>query len=65
MDGLVVYHYQGDANLDGEVGPEDFGILKDNFGLDGGTTWRQGDFNNDGEVGPEDFGIMKENFGLD
>ncbi|MCY2932148.1 MAG: trypsin-like serine protease [Planctomycetota bacterium] len=56
----------GDANQDGEVGPEDFGVLKDNFGLDGLVNrWGQGDFNGDGEVGPEDFGLLKDNFGTD
>ncbi|MCY2930908.1 MAG: hypothetical protein NTV86_15750 [Planctomycetota bacterium] len=52
----------GDANLDGEVGPEDFGLLKDNFGVVR-TDWAHGDFSGDGEVGPEDFGILKDNFG--
>ncbi|MCY2929537.1 MAG: metallophosphoesterase [Planctomycetota bacterium] len=62
---LTVYTVMGDANLDGEVGPEDFGLLKDNFGLDGLTNaWSLGDFNSDGEIGPEDFGILKDNFGL-
>ncbi|MCY2928432.1 MAG: hypothetical protein NTV86_02875 [Planctomycetota bacterium] len=55
----------GDANQDDEVGPEDFGMLKDNFGLDNNATWAMGDFNHDNEVGPEDFGILKDNFGLD
>ncbi|MCY2932477.1 MAG: hypothetical protein NTV86_23875 [Planctomycetota bacterium] len=66
----------GDFNKDGEVGPEDFGILKDNFGLDGlpnggglpgsmHDSWTLGDANDDGEVGPEDFGLLKDNFGLD
>ncbi|MCY2932126.1 MAG: PEP-CTERM sorting domain-containing protein [Planctomycetota bacterium] len=60
----------GDFNKDGEVGPEDFGILKDNFGLDGlpsgnHESWTLGDANDDGEIGPEDFGLLKDNFGLD
>ncbi|MCY2930389.1 MAG: PEP-CTERM sorting domain-containing protein [Planctomycetota bacterium] len=60
----------GDFNLDGEVGPEDFGILKDGFGLDGlpfgkHESWTLGDANDDGEIGPEDFGLLKDNFGLD
>lgn len=52
----------GDANLDGQVGPEDFGLLKDNFGSSTGN-WSTGDFNGDGNVGPEDFGILKDTFG--
>ncbi|MCY2928682.1 MAG: hypothetical protein NTV86_04150 [Planctomycetota bacterium] len=60
----------GDFNKDGEVGPEDFGILKDNFGLDSlpfglHESWTLGDANDDGEIGPEDFGLLKDNFGLD
>ncbi|MCY2929718.1 MAG: PEP-CTERM sorting domain-containing protein [Planctomycetota bacterium] len=60
----------GDFNKDGEVGPEDFGILKDNFGIDGlpsgnHESWTLGDANDDGEIGPEDFGLLKDNFGLD
>ncbi|MCY2928937.1 MAG: hypothetical protein NTV86_05480 [Planctomycetota bacterium] len=62
-DELIVYTIPGDFNLDNEAGPEDFGILKDNFGLQGG--YLQGDANGDGEIGPEDFAILKDNFGLD
>ncbi|MCY2929785.1 MAG: PEP-CTERM sorting domain-containing protein [Planctomycetota bacterium] len=63
-------YLSGDFNLDGEVGPEDFGILKDGFGLDGlpfgnHESWTLGDANDDGEIGPEDFGMLKDNFGLD
>lgn len=60
----VYFPHPGDANLDGIVGPEDFGVLKDNFGLSELTNaWGVGDFNGDGEIGPEDFGILKDNFG--
>ncbi|MCY2929780.1 MAG: PEP-CTERM sorting domain-containing protein [Planctomycetota bacterium] len=60
----------GDFNKDGEVGPEDFGILKDNFGVDSlpfgnHESWTLGDANDDGEIGPEDFGLLKDNFGMD
>ncbi|MCY2930178.1 MAG: PEP-CTERM sorting domain-containing protein [Planctomycetota bacterium] len=63
-------YLSGDFNKDGEVGPEDFGILKDNFGLDAlpfgsHQSWTLGDANDDGEIGPEDFGLLKDNFGLD
>ncbi|MCY2929596.1 MAG: PEP-CTERM sorting domain-containing protein [Planctomycetota bacterium] len=59
----------GDFNMDGEVGPEDFGILKDGFGLDGlvhgqHESWTLGDANDDGEIGPEDFGLLKDDFGM-
>ena len=51
----------GDANLDDIVDSQDFGILKDNFGLSGG--WGQGDFNGDSIVDSQDFGIHKDHFG--
>ena len=51
----------GDANGDGAVDLQDFGILKANFGGSGG--WAQGDFNDDGAVDLQDFGILKANFG--
>lgn len=61
---LIVYMVMADANLDGEIGPEDFGVLKDNFGRSGLVNgWPLGDFNGDGEVGLEDFALLKDNFG--
>ena len=51
----------GDANLDGQVDLQDFGILKDSFGGPGG--WDHGDFNSDGTIDLQDFGILKDNFG--
>ncbi|MCY2931230.1 MAG: family 20 glycosylhydrolase [Planctomycetota bacterium] len=59
----------GDFNRDGEVGPEDFGVLKDNFGLSSlpyghHESWALGDANDDGEIGPEDFAMLKDSFGL-
>jgi hypothetical protein len=51
----------GDANGDGQVNLDDFGILKENFGT--GTSRGQGDFNSDGKVDLTDFGILKDNFG--
>jgi hypothetical protein len=51
----------GDANADGKVDLNDFGILKANFGT--GTTRAQGDFNGDAKVDLTDFGLLKENFG--
>ena len=51
----------GDANADGAVDLQDFGILKANFGGAGG--WYDGDFNGDGNVDLQDFGLLKANFG--
>ena len=53
----------GDANGDGAVDLQDFGLLKDNFGTTSGATWSQGDFNGDGAVDLQDFGLLKDNFG--
>jgi hypothetical protein len=52
----------GDFDLDGNVGLEDFAILKDNFGLTPAEL-AQGDANLDRSVDLADFNILKENFG--
>ena len=52
----------GDANMDGVVDLQDFGILKNNFS--GGGGWGDADFNGDGIVDLQDFGLLKENFGM-
>jgi hypothetical protein len=51
--------YPGDVNLDGKVNLDDFGLLKENFGLPYGPA----DFDLKGTVNLTDFGILKENFG--
>jgi len=55
--------HPGDANGDGQVDLQDFGLLKDNFGISGTATWAMGDFNNDLQVDLQDFGILKDHFG--
>ena len=57
----IVTVIPGDANGDGTVDLQDFGLLKANFGGPGG--WGDGDFNGDGAVDLQDFGILKSNFG--
>jgi hypothetical protein len=52
----------GDANLDGIVDIDDFGILKGNLGMSS-AKWAHGDFNGDGRVDIDDFGILKGNLG--
>lgn len=52
---------RGDANGDGTVDLEDFGILKANFGS--GATLAEGDFDGNGQVDLADFGVLKANFG--
>jgi len=55
--------HPGDANRDGIVDLQDFGLLKDNFGMTVGAIWDQGDFNADGAIDLQDFGILKDHFG--
>jgi hypothetical protein len=50
-----------DANADGRVDLDDFGVLKDHFGEAGGIA--EGDANRSGFVDLEDFGLLKLNFG--
>jgi hypothetical protein len=53
---------EGDANGDGRVDLNDFGLLKQSFGTS--PAFRpQGDLNGDHKVDLTDFGILKENFG--
>jgi T5SS/PEP-CTERM-associated repeat protein len=51
----------GDANSDGRVDLTDFGLLKSNFGKEGGLA--QGDFDGSGKIDLTDFGILKSHFG--
>ena len=51
----------GDANEDGTIDLQDFGLLKANFGGPGG--WSEGDFNGDDTIDLQDFGLLKSNFG--
>ena len=53
----------GDANEDGHVDLQDFGLLKANFGATTDAVWGDGDFNADGAVDLQDFSLLKANFG--
>ncbi len=55
---------KADADQNGVVDLDDFGLLQANFGRQG-ARWDQGDFDGDQVVGLADFGILKTNFGLD
>jgi hypothetical protein len=59
----LTYYHPGDANKDGLVDLQDFGLLKDNFGITEGATWDQGDFTGDGMIDLQDFGVLKDHFG--
>jgi hypothetical protein len=52
----------GDADLDGDVDLNDFGLLKANFAQPG-KGWAEGDFNGNAVPDLADFGLLKENFG--
>jgi len=62
-DGLsLLTVLQGDANNDSTVDLTDFGVLKNNFGVNQ-DAWAGGDFNGDSNVDLSDFGLLKANFG--
>ncbi len=52
-----------DFNEDGIVDIQDFGMLRDNFGIESGANFSQGDANEDGMIDIQDFGLLKDNFG--
>ncbi len=56
-EGLIA----GDADGDGQVGMDDFGLIKTYFGTPGARP--QGDANGDGRIDLTDFGLLKLNFG--
>ncbi len=61
-DVQLVVTYAGDADLDLNVGFDDFQQLERNFGgLN--RDWSEGDFTGDGRVTFEDFQLLFENFG--
>jgi autotransporter-associated beta strand protein len=59
---LFKYTYYGDANLDGNVGAEDFSAFLQGFTGAEPASWLTGDFNYDGAVGAEDFSAFLGNF---
>jgi arabinan endo-1,5-alpha-L-arabinosidase len=59
---VVVYTWNGDANLDGVVNALDFNVMATNYGASGGTVWSSGDFNYDGIINSLDFASIAANF---
>jgi hypothetical protein len=59
---VLLHATPGDADLDGSVDLNDFGILKANFAQIG-KGWADGDFNGNTVPDLEDFGLLKQNFG--
>lgn len=58
---LLLAALTGDANLDGKIDLNDFGVLKLNFGS--GERLSEGNMNGDRTVDLNDFGLLKANFG--
>ena len=53
----------GDASLNGEVGPEDYTLWANGFGM-AEPSYDDGDLSRNGVVGPEDYTLWANNFGL-
>src|SRR5690349_20090338 len=51
---IAMYTYAGDANLDGTIMADDYGIIDSAFG--GGSAFASGDFNYDGLLDSRDLG---------
>jgi hypothetical protein len=63
-DVLVMYTYGGDANLDGKINIDDYGLIDSHVGQSGTVFgWRNGDFNYDGKINIDDYGIIDGNIG--
>jgi hypothetical protein len=63
-DTLVMYTYGGDANLDGKINIDDYGLIDSHVGQSGTAFgWHNGDFNYDGKINIDDYGIIDANIG--
>jgi autotransporter-associated beta strand protein len=64
------FTYIGDADLNGQVTPDDYGAIDSNLGAHvgtaeetGGMNWLAGDWNFDGDITPDDYGGVDANLG--
>jgi hypothetical protein len=63
-DTLVMFTYGGDANLDGKINIDDYGLIDSHVGQSGSAFgWHNGDFNYDGKINIDDYGIIDANIG--
>jgi hypothetical protein len=63
-DTIVMYTYGGDANLDGKINIDDYGLIDSHVGQSGMVFgWHNGDFNYDGKINIDDYGIIDGNIG--
>ncbi|HEX8524995.1 MAG TPA: autotransporter-associated beta strand repeat-containing protein [Tepidisphaeraceae bacterium] len=67
---LGQFSYLGDADLNGQVTPDDYGAIDSNLGAHvgtaeetGGMNWFAGDWNFDGDITPDDYGAVDANLG--
>jgi autotransporter-associated beta strand protein len=60
------YTYFGDANIDGQVTGDDYGVVDANLNTTPpvGLGWLSGDMNLDGSVTGDDYGVIDANLGL-
>jgi len=61
---LVMYTYDGDANLDGVIDAADYGRIDNFVQLPGAFGYFNGDFNYDGIIDAGDYGIIDNNIQL-
>jgi fibronectin-binding autotransporter adhesin len=62
-DALVMYTYNGDANLSGNVDADDYFQIDSNYNKPSvGMTWNKGDFNYDGVINGDDFFMIDQAF---
>jgi autotransporter-associated beta strand protein len=63
-DTVAMYTYGGDANLDGKINIDDYGLIDSHVGQSGSVFgWHNGDFNYDGKINIDDYGIIDGNIG--
>jgi hypothetical protein len=63
-DTVAMYTYGGDANLDGKINIDDYGLIDSHVGQSGTAFgWHNGDFNYDGKINIDDYGIIDGNIG--
>jgi hypothetical protein len=64
-DVLVKFTYGGDANLDGLVNIDDYGLIDSHVGFSGSVFgFHFGDFNYDGKINIDDYGIIDSVIGV-
>jgi hypothetical protein len=59
--GTISSPYGGDANFDGIVTGDDYGVIDANLGRQSNTNWVMGDLNGDRKVTGDDFGTLDAN----